>query len=85
MHKRSKKIKKAVRCTKASTYTGFGKGSHYFGVLYAALPYFLHNILFPGLKPATFSVTGQQLYRCTSVHMTKLKYSIKLLIPINMD
>jgi len=46
--------KRGVRCTKAPTYTGYGKGSHHFGVLYATLPCFLHKRLFPGLEPVTF-------------------------------
>jgi len=49
-----KGIKREARCTKALAYTGSGKGSHHFGVLYAALPWFLHKGLFPGLEPVTF-------------------------------
>jgi len=51
-------MKRAVRCTKAPACPGSGKGSHRFGVLYAALPCILHKRLFPGV---TFSITRQQL------------------------
>jgi len=47
-------IKRTARCTKALAYAGSGKRSHHIGVLYAALPCFLHKMLFPGLEPATF-------------------------------
>ena len=42
---------------------GPGRVPTIFGVLYAALPWFLHKRLFPGLEPVNLSVTWQQLYQ----------------------
>jgi hypothetical protein len=43
---------------------GSGKGSHHFGVLYAALPCFLHEAV-SRTWIRDLSVTWQQLYHCT--------------------
>jgi len=39
-----------------------------FGVLYAALPYFLHKRLFPGLEPVTFQSHDNNFTSCATLY-----------------